>query len=254
MNNRKRFFCVIAVVALLYSAAVSQELTPKEQLGKDLFFDTDLSVPPRQSCASCHDPAVGFTGPISLVNASGAVHPGAIPVRFGNRKPPMAAYCGESPVLHYDQILGKWVGGMFWDGRASGSRLGDPLAEQAQGPFLNPLEQNMPHARQVCIKVAISDYAGLFEEVWGLGSLDFARDVDGVYERIAHSVAAYERSSEVSPFTSKFDLFWDNAITAGLDVSQIGCAGSAMGGCGMGGGGGGMGGGGGGGGGNTIGW
>jgi cytochrome c peroxidase len=31
---------------------------------------------------------------------------------------------------------------MFWDGRATGWTLGDPLAEQAQGPFLNPLEQN----------------------------------------------------------------------------------------------------------------
>jgi cytochrome c peroxidase len=31
---------------------------------------------------------------------------------------------------------------MFWDGRATGWTLGDPLAEKAQGPFLNPLEQN----------------------------------------------------------------------------------------------------------------
>jgi len=30
----------------------------------------------------------------------------------------------------------KWVGGMFWDGRATGWILGDPLAEQALGPFL----------------------------------------------------------------------------------------------------------------------
>jgi cytochrome c peroxidase len=70
--------------------------------------------------------------------------------------------------------------------------------------------------------------------VWGSGSLNCAKDVDGVYERIGRSVAAYERSVEVNPFSSKFDLFWDNAKAAGKDVTKIKC--------GMGGGGGGMGG------------
>jgi cytochrome c peroxidase len=49
-------------------------------------------------------------------------------------------------------------------------------------------------------------------------------------------VAAYERSAEVNPFSSKFDLFWDAASAVGKDVTQIRC--------GTGGGGGGMGGGG----------
>ena len=50
----------------------------------------------------------------------------------------------------------------------------------------------------------ISDYAGLFEEVWGNGSLN---DINEAYNRIAMSIAAYERSSEVSPFTSKYDAY-----------------------------------------------
>jgi cytochrome c peroxidase len=58
--------------------------------------------------------------------------------------------------------------------------------------------------------------------------------VDGVYEGIGRSVAAYERSLEVNPFSSKFDLFWDNAIREGKDVTKIKCG---MGGGGMGGGG-----------------
>ena len=116
-----------------------------------------------------------------------------------------------------------WFGGMFWDGRATGALLGDPLAEQAQGPFLNPLEQALPNAQVLCFKVKRSSYASLFEEVWGAGSLNCARDVAGVYERIGRSVAAYERSSEVNPFTSKFDLFWDNAKAAGKDVTKIKC-------------------------------
>ena len=42
---------------------------------------------------------------------------GAVPGRFGNRKPPSAAYAGDSPVLSHSA---PFVGGMFWDGRATG--------------------------------------------------------------------------------------------------------------------------------------
>jgi cytochrome c peroxidase len=171
-----------------------------------LFFDTNLSTPPGQSCAACHAPEWGFTGPASELNAAGAVYPGAVHTRFGNRKPPSSAYGGESPVLFYDEVEEVWIGGMFWDGRATGWTLGDPLAEQAQGPFLNALEQNNPNPRLVCIKVSQSSYADLFEEVWGPGSLDFVGDVAGTYERIARSISAYEKSEAVNPFTSKFDI------------------------------------------------
>lgn len=200
-------------------------------LGKALFFDPNLSANGKQSCAACHAPEVGFTGPDSLVNAGGAIYPGALPNHFGNRKPPTAAYGGDSPVLYQDDT-GAWFGGMFWDGRATGSTLGDPLAEQAQGPFVNPLEQAIANARVLCVKVKQAAYAGLFEQVWGAGSLNCAKDVEGVYEKIGRSVAAYERSEEVNPFNSKFDLFWDNAQAAGKDVTKIQCPGNGMG-CGM---------------------
>jgi cytochrome c peroxidase len=181
------------------------QLSRLEELGKKLFFDTNLSVPPGQSCASCHGPKVGFTGPVSSINAGGGVYPGAADHRFGNRKPPAAAYAGASPILDYDATEDVWIGGMFWDGRATGWTLDDPLAEQAQGPFLNPLEQNIPRAKQVVMRVSHSDYARMFIEVWGPGSLDPIHDVRGSYERIARSIAAYERSAEVNPFSSKYD-------------------------------------------------
>ena len=184
-----------------------------EELGKKLFFDPNLSTPPGQSCAACHAPETGFTGPTSAINAGIAVYPGAIHNRFGNRKPPTAAYGGDSPLLNYDEAEEVWIGGMFWDGRATGWTLGDPLAEQAQGPFLNNLEQNMPHVKQVIRRVAKSNYAGLFEEVWGPGSLDDKKDVAGTYERIARSIAAYERSSEVNPFSSKYDFYLKGEAT-----------------------------------------
>jgi cytochrome c peroxidase len=200
---------VVLVVGVFWIvfARSNPSLTPQEELGKFLFFDTNLSTPPGQSCAACHAPETGFTGPDSDINAGGAVYPGAVFTRFGNRKPPTSAYGGDSPVLYYDGTEGVWVGGMFWDGRATGWTLGDPLAEQAQGPFLNPVEQNNPNAKLVCLKVQMSAYAGLFEAVWGSGSLDCVKDVGATYERIARSIAAYERSVEVNPFTSKYDYY-----------------------------------------------
>jgi cytochrome c peroxidase len=188
-------------------------LTPKEMLGKFLFFDKNLSTPPGQSCATCHSPEVGFTGPDSKINDTLAVYPGAVHTRSGNRKPPTAAYGGESPLLHYDTDEGNWIGGMFWDGRATGETLGDPLAEQAQGPFLNALEQNNPNPKLVCIKVRDSEYATLFEQVWGPGSLDCKKDVAGTYERIARSISAYEKSAEVNPFSSKYDAHLSGSDT-----------------------------------------
>jgi cytochrome c peroxidase len=202
------------------SGSETDVLTPMEQLGKHLFFDQNLSTPAGQACASCHAPETGFTGPNSAVNEATGAYPGAVHTRFGNRKPPGAAYAGDSPVLYLDEEEGIFVGGMFWDARATGWELGDPLAEQARGPFLNPLEQNTPGKHQLVLKVALSDYAHLYEVVFGPlpksrqpsmasvgGPSAFLKNVDEVYDNLALSIAAYERSVEVNPFTSKFDYF-----------------------------------------------
>ena len=202
--GRATVLAIVTLVTLLGVAApaLATSSTPMEQLGKALFFDKNLSDPVGQSCATCHAPKVGWTGPKSSINAAGAVYPGAVATRFGNRKPPTAAYGGDSPILHWDGEL--WIGGMFWDGRATGETLGDPLAEQALGPFLNPLEQNMPSAAAVVAKVAASTYAPLFEQVWGPGAFS---SVSVAYNNIGRSIAAYERSSEVNPFSSKYDAW-----------------------------------------------
>ncbi|MFO1433307.1 MAG: cytochrome c peroxidase [Candidatus Competibacteraceae bacterium] len=192
----RRTLRVYPLILLLTAAGSALALTPEEQLGKSLFFDTNLSTPAGQSCAACHAPGVGWTGPDEAINKGGAVYEGAVPGRFGNRKPPAVAYAGDSPILSH---AAPFVGGMFWDGRATGWRLGDPLAEQAQGPFLNPLEQNNANPQVVIDKVLASDYNGLFQGVCA-GYAD-------KYECIGRAIAAYERSKEVSQFTSKYD-YW----------------------------------------------
>ena len=228
-KNTKRLLLLVVMAGMLMTAFVfvqsgralaAPSLTDIELLGKFLFFDQSLSKNGNQSCATCHDPAVGYTGPDSAINAHGAVYPGSDPTLFGNRKPPAAAYAGDSGLLTYDPASGIWVGGMFWDGRATGSELGDPLAEQAKGPFLNPLEQALTSPEELCAKVSAGAYASLFEQVWGAGSLNCA-NAGLVYDQIGISIAAYERSWEVNPYSSKFDLFWDKAKSKRLDVTKI---------------------------------
>jgi cytochrome c peroxidase len=122
-------------------------------------------------------------------------------VSVGGRNAPTSAYAGYSPVLQQDSN-GEYFGGMFWDGRATGLALdNDPLAEQAQGPPLNPVEMNMSKDA-VVQAVRDSNYTHLFFQVFGVGSLD---DVDSAYDNIARAIAAYERSKEVQRFSSRFD-------------------------------------------------
>lgn len=182
--------------------AQAATLSPQEQLGKDIFFDTDLSVNGNQSCAACHASQSGWTGPDAAVNAHGAVYEGSIAGRFGNRKPPSSAYATQSPILHVTRDL--FVGGNFWDGRATGERLGNPAADQAQGPFLNPLEQALGSAADVTGRICASAYAELFRQVCGADACDPAR-VDEAYDCVGLAVAAYEASPEVNEFSSKYD-------------------------------------------------
>ncbi len=215
---------VLLLVAGWSLAAGDTELTPMQQLGKHLFFDPISEPAQSQSCATCHGATAGWTGDIPGINLHGGVYRGAVPTRFGNRKPPTSAYSTFSPIFHLDMTSGEFVGGMLWDGRATGEALGNPAADQALGPFLVDVEQNNPSKAVVCQKVARAKYADLFEEVWGPGSLDCGAGVDATYDRIALSIAAYEGSPEVSPFDSQFDVYWRACLDAGNTAEACGLA------------------------------
>ena len=177
------------IIALLFFAGfemclTAQSLTPMEELGKALFFDK-ISSPDNMACAECHAPSVGFTGPIPGVNKKGGVYHGAVPQRFGNRKPPSAAYATLSPIFDYDETEGIFVGGNFWDGRATGEVLGNPAADQALGPFLNPVEQNNASKQAVLEQIAGSKYADLWEDVWGEPvSWETEAEIGANYDRV----------------------------------------------------------------------
>ena len=147
---------IISAGALIVHGNSEAGLTSREQLGKSLFFEK-ISDPDSMSCSVCHNPNVGWTGPIPGINLSGAVYRGAVPTRFGNRKPPSAAYATLSPILHYDAGEGLFVGGNFWNGRATGEMLGNPAADQALGSrwlFANAAactaSRHVGHSKPLC--------------------------------------------------------------------------------------------------------
>jgi cytochrome c peroxidase len=85
---------VLLVVALLATSGTCAALSDEEELGKKLYFDTSLSTPAGQSCASCHEPTAGFEDPDNGLPVSQGVLPQN---RFGNRNSPTAAYAAYSP-------------------------------------------------------------------------------------------------------------------------------------------------------------
>ena len=220
----------ILIAVLWFNPAFGQGLSLSEQLGKSVFMDENLSLYANQSCASCHGGEAGWTGPESGTNSSGAVYEGSNAGKFGNRKPPSAAYATQSPIFAFHrQGGGLFIGGNFWDGRATGEKLGNPAADQAQGPFLNPAEQALPDSACVVYFVCGALYPVTLDDVYpgscnidwpvnvdiqcappgGIVDLDDANAalVDEAYDSIALSIADYEASSEVNAFSSKYDAY-----------------------------------------------
>jgi cytochrome c peroxidase len=196
-------------------------LNPKESLGRKIYFDSRFSEPSGvQSCSSCHLPSQGWSGfgemPSGL-NSRGfrsGMGEGAFAGRFGGRKPPSAAYATFSPTFAYDPIEKEFIGGLFWDGRATGAVTGTPAGDQALGPFTNPNEQNHVSPKQVLIKI-LNDktYRDMWARAWGTPlKIDSPESIDENFKKVGLSIAAYEGSGEVNQFTSKFDAFLKNQV------------------------------------------
>lgn len=179
------------------------QLPPLAQLGKQIFFDATLSNPAGMSCATCHAPTAGFTYPVSQVNAQLGTAPGAVQGRFGNRKVPTVSYVAFSPVGPvFDQNFRVWTGGFFWDGRAS------TLAAQPAGPLFNPNEMNnivngVAAPNLVVQAIAKGPYANQFKQVFGANV--FNLPPAQVIPLIGSALAAWESSTDVVPFNSKYD-------------------------------------------------
>lgn len=214
---------------------IDQDPAQLALLGERIFHDQNLSINKNQSCASCHDPAFGFTSPDGNINEHGGVMEGSIPGRFAIRRPPSAAYA-MAPVFAYNAEDDVFIGGNFWDGRASGSLLGDPSADQALHPFVGPTEQALPDLACVVHRISVSNYVRLYREVWGrqISTIAFPANTDALcseegntiplspadraktqaeYDNVARAISGYEGSDKVSPFRSRFDRWRHNRGT-----------------------------------------
>lgn len=172
------------------------ERTDLERLGKALYFDASLSTPPGQSCATCHTPAAGFADP----NRSLGVSRGVLRTRTGFRNAPTASYAKFIPPLQYDQENETYFGGLFLDGRVNS------LAEQAQFPFLNPVEMHNADQLSVILKVSKANYTNLFKKVFGAAALN-TNNYAAAYQQMTAAIAAFEMTPMFSPFNSKFDYY-----------------------------------------------
>ncbi|MDF1553160.1 MAG: cytochrome c peroxidase [Deferrisomatales bacterium] len=210
--------CAVALAlsapTLVFGAVKGDQLVA---LGGALYRDLDLSLNQNQACMTCHHPSAGFADKVNRVAPTlFPVSEGSVAGMFGGRNAPSAAYAGFAPIFYYDTTDKLFIGGTFWDGRATGWTLGDPLAEQALGPFLNPVEMALPDAAAVVDIVENSSYAPLFKQVFGR---DIFADVATAYDSIGLAIAAFEKSSALVTFKSRFDQF---IAEQGGDVSGFG--------------------------------
>jgi cytochrome c peroxidase len=243
-------FITLTESTLLQEVAQASSLDLYHQitlLGKTEIYDVNLSPLKNAACATCHAPYTGFRGSTSIFNATTASQPGGVPItnatppepnyRFGPRNPQTYAYAPFAPILHYNATQASFYGGNFWDMRATGLRLTNPAAEQAQGPPVNPVEMGNIDSACVVWKASQSQYASLITSIWGAQSfaIHWPGDVaticakpgpppandpfpvhlstvdrgtsNSTYDHMTMSMASYESSPDVSAFSSKFDAY-----------------------------------------------
>lgn len=159
--------------------------TPEKiALGKQLYFDGRLSADNKVSCASCHDPAKGFS--------NGDQFATGVEGKKGGRNSPTVINTA------YQKF-------QFWDGRAK------TLEEQALGPIQNPIEMNLTLEAAVAKLNGIEGYKSQFKAVFG---------TDVTADGIGKAIAAYERT--VLSGDAPYDKFKAGDKTALSESAQRG--------------------------------
>jgi cytochrome c peroxidase len=136
-------------------------------LGRKLFYDPRLSKNNTVSCASCHNPNIGFTDGLAIARGVGGM--------AGIRNAPTLLNAAYSPL-------------QFWDGRASS------LETQSAFPIADPVEMNQAHDVSVGKIRRDPAYKAEFARAFGPGTITL--------RLIEKSLASFERTllSGDSPF------------------------------------------------------
>ncbi|MCT7547665.1 c-type cytochrome [Aliarcobacter butzleri] len=193
MKNLRLFF----ILGLIFSALMAEDMK-KEDLGRILFFDVNLSKNRTQSCATCHNPDAGFVDDRDN-GVKKMASLGDDGKSLGDRQAPTASYAKFSPAFYFDEKTKKYVGGQFWDGREA------TLEGQAGGPPLNPVEMGMSDKKAVVDRLKENSlYVDSFKKIFGA---DIFKNDDKAYEAMTIAIASFERTDEFSPFDSKYDRY-----------------------------------------------
>ena len=170
----------------------------KEDLGKALFFDVNLSKNRTQSCATCHNPEAAFIDDRDN-GVSKMASLGDDLKSLGDRQAPTASYAKFSPDFHFNAKKGFYVGGQFWDGRETS------LEGQAGGPPLNPIEMGIKSKKEVIDRLKENSfYVESFKSLFGK---DIFKNDENAYIAMTKAIASFERSDEFSTFDSKYDRY-----------------------------------------------
>ena len=113
-------------------------------LGRKLFYDPRLSKDNTVSCASCHNPNIGFTDGRAIAQGVGGL--------IGKRNAPTLLNAAYSPL-------------QFWDGRAP------TLEAQSAFPIADPVEMNQPHDVSVAKIRQDPAYKAEFAQAFGPGPI-----------------------------------------------------------------------------------
>jgi len=143
----------------------------KEELGKMLYFDPRLSGSNWISCATCHNPGLGWSD--------------GLPRTIGNGQKELGRH---SPTV----INSGFFALQMWDGRKKS------LEDQATGPIGASGEMNQDYDSLIKELKALPGYVSLFDKVFGKSSITMSN--------IAKAIATFERS--VVSKNSPYDKYW----------------------------------------------
>lgn len=155
-------------------------------LGKTLFFDPRLSADHSRSCATCHNPELGFGDGLAL-------SPGTD---------------GKPLQRHTPSLYNlAWSSVFFWDGRAA------TLEEQALMPISSSVEMNLPLDEMVERLQTVAHYREEFSAIYD----------DGINEAaVASALASFMRAIVAN--NAPFDRYLDGETSALGPEAQRGFA------------------------------
>jgi cytochrome c peroxidase len=193
-----RWVALFALTTSCISEVLAGEaLTPLQNLGQSLYFDTNFSLTRTQSCATCHNPSFAFSDPRENAFRK-AASIGDDNKSVGDRNSPSIAYTAIQPPLHkLEPSL--YRGGFFWDGRAKS------LEEQAGGPPFNTSEMGLKNPEMLLERIKEnSAYVEQFTALFEANSLENGANALNAWTT---AVAAFERTSIFARFSSKYDRY-----------------------------------------------